>query len=384
MSSQPVAFAVPTLPTLNSFIRRRFVRLISFIALLAFFTPDVARTARAHGLLHGQVDASGVSLFLMMLSAAIQCSFAALRAVLTRPKPLLVCLAQFFLVLPTSCWLLGRLCVPLLGRNLGEPIQVGLDLVILMPVAATASIWVRDTKGDLELLVSLVVITMSVGTLTAPIYLYFMTGLAANSIVIPPLMILRQLTLGVLLPLVVGVTLNRVLRQQLPRIQPVFTLLGSIGLFTAVYLNVGTAAPLVRRLPLQQIAFAMVIVLAVNLANFLLGAAVGRMAGLHRAHQVTCEFSSGMRSNGTALVVGLASFPNSPLVTVPAAIYIICQHLLAGMVKSRLLARFGDGEGGPGVDGPRRSVVAVERLARAEAVSPSEAVSRSVGRTPIP
>jgi predicted Na+-dependent transporter len=51
-----------------------------------------------------------------------------------------------------------------------------------------------------------------------------------------------------------------------------------------------------------------------------------------------------MRSNGTALVVGLASFPNSPLVTVPAAIYIIFQHLLASVVKSRLSARFGDGD----------------------------------------
>lgn len=49
-----------------------------------------------------------------------------------------------------------------------------------------------------------------------------------------------------------------------------------------------------------------------------------------------------MRSNGTALVVSLASFPNAPLVTVPAAIYIIFQHLLAGIVKSRLAARFGD------------------------------------------
>ena len=49
-----------------------------------------------------------------------------------------------------------------------------------------------------------------------------------------------------------------------------------------------------------------------------------------------------MRSNGSALVVGLGSFPNAPLVAVPAAIYIIFQHLLAGIVKSRLAARFGD------------------------------------------
>ena len=333
--------------TVNTFVRKHFVHLISLLALVAFLTPGVSHAVRAHKLFYGQLDASGASLFMMMLSAAIQCGFGAFRSVVARPKPLLVCLTQFFVVLPLSCWLLGQLCTPLLGRELGEPIQIGLDLVILMPVAATASIWVRDTKGDIELLVTLVVITMAVGTLTAPLYLHFMSGLTTNSIAIPRLMMLRQLMIGVLLPLVIGVVLNRVLRARLKSVQPYFTFMGSVGLFMAVFLNVGTAAPLLRHLPLTQIAYAVVIVLLVNVANFALGGVLGRIAGLPRDHQVTCEFSSGMRSNGTALVVGLASFPNSPLVTVPAAIYIIFQHLLASIVKSRLTARFGDGEAVP-------------------------------------
>jgi bile acid:Na+ symporter, BASS family len=328
----------------NRFVRRYFVHLISLTAIIAFLTPGLTRSLRAHRLFAGQLDASGISLFMMMLSAAIQCDYRAFRRVVAQPKPLLLCLGQFFIVLPISCWMLGQLCVPLLGRELGEPIQIGLDLVILMPVAATSAIWVRDTRGNLELLVSLVVITMSIGTLTAPIYLHFMSGMTANSIVIPRLLILRQLVTGVLLPLVVGVVLNRVLRKHLPRVGPWFALMGSTGLFMAVYLNVGTAAPLLLHLPIGRIAFAVLIVLAVNVANFGIGSLLGRAAGLRRDQEVTCEFSSGMRSNGTALVVGLASFPNSPLVTVPAAIYIIFQHLLAGVVKARLLARFGDGQ----------------------------------------
>jgi predicted Na+-dependent transporter len=327
---------------LNGFVRRHFVHLISAVSLLAFLVPEASRAMRAPHL--GQLDASGAALFLMMLSASIQCSVGALRAVFTRPRPLAVCLAQYFVVLPVSCWALGHLCTPLLGRALGEPIQVGIYLVVLMPVAATASIWVRDTKGDIELLVSLVVITMSLGVLAAPAYLYFMSGLTANSIVIPPMLILRHLVIGVLIPLVTGVALNAVLRTRLGRVQPYFATAGNVGLFLAVFLNVGTASPLLRSLTLRQVSFAVLIVLAVNLANFLLGGAIGRIFGLPRGHQVTCEFSSGMRSNGTALVVGLASFPGEPLVTVPAAIYIIFQHLIAGIVRSRLTARFGEAD----------------------------------------
>lgn len=361
MFSHTVVAGVPNLIVINTFVRKHFVHLISLVALVAFLTPGVSQAVRGHRALHGQLDASGLSLFLMMLSAAIQCSFGAFRSVVARPRPLIVCLGLFFVVLPASCWGLGQLCVPLLGRSLGEPIQIGLDLVMLMPVAATASIWVRDTKGDLQLLVSLVVITMSVGTLLAPTYLYVMSGLSANSIVIPRALILRQLLVGVLLPLVVGLTLNRVLRARLPRVQPLFSFLGNVGLFMAVFLNVGTASPLLRRLTLSQIACALLIVLAVNLANFVLGSVAGRLAGLPRNLQVSCEFSSGMRSNGTALVVGLASFPSTPLVTVPAAIYIIFQHLVAGIVKARLCARLGDGESAAAA--PATSAAATARAA---------------------
>ncbi len=337
--------AASPLLKVNGFVRKHFVHLISAIALLGFLTPGVSHAIRMPKVLYGQLDASGLSLFFMMLSAAIQCGFSAFKGVIARPKPLLVCLAQYFVILPLSCWLLGQLCIPLLGRELGEPLQIGLDLVILMPVAATASIWVRDTKGDIELLVSLVLVTMSIGTLTAPAYLYYMNGLTANSIKIPPMLILHQLMIGVLIPLVVGLTLNRLLRTRLARIQPYFTFMGSFGLFMAVYLNVGTAAPLLRHLSFGQIGWAMLIVLAVNLTNFSLGSVIGRMAGLGRAHQVTAEFSSGMRSNGTALVVGLASFPGQPLVTVPAAIYIIFQHLVASIVRKRLAARYAEIDG---------------------------------------
>jgi BASS family bile acid:Na+ symporter len=327
------------LVSINAFIRRRFVHLISACALLAFLTPGISAAMRTPRALGGQLDASGVSLFLMMLSAAVQCSLSAFKNVITRPRALALCLAQIFVLLPASCWLLGQLCVPLLGKELGEPIQIGLYLVILMPVAATASIWVRDTRGDLELLVSLVVLTMSLGTLTAPAYLYAMSGLTTNSILIPPLLILRQLVGGVLLPLVVGLALNRVLGRRLSKVQPWFAFGGTLGLFMAVYINVGTAAPLLRHVAPGKIGFALAIVLAVNVFNFLVGGALGRMARLGRAQQVTCEFSSGMRSNGSALVVGLASFPTAPLVTVPAAIYIIFQHLIASVVQARLLAR---------------------------------------------
>src|SRR4051794_39273408 len=99
MSSQAIARA-PRVLTVNAFVRNHFVHLITVTAVLAFLTPGFSSAARAHKLAHGQIDASGMSLFLMMLSAAIQCSFTALRRVVAKPKPLALSLVQLFVTLP--------------------------------------------------------------------------------------------------------------------------------------------------------------------------------------------------------------------------------------------------------------------------------------------
>lgn len=91
------------LPKVNAFVRNHFVHLISIVAVLAFVTPKWAQSIRAHRLFDDQLDASGVSLFMMMVSAAIQCSFGAFRRVLARPRALLSCLGLYFVVLPLSC-----------------------------------------------------------------------------------------------------------------------------------------------------------------------------------------------------------------------------------------------------------------------------------------
>src|SRR5262249_42546801 len=119
----------------NAFVRKHFVHLISVIALVAFLTPGIAASVRAHKALYDQLDASSFSFLPMRLPAPIQSRHKAFPGTIRPPKPPLVCLAQYFLVLPLGCWLLGQVCIPLLGRRVGEPMQIGLDLVILMPVA---------------------------------------------------------------------------------------------------------------------------------------------------------------------------------------------------------------------------------------------------------
>jgi predicted Na+-dependent transporter len=138
-------------------------------------------------------------------------------------------------------------------------------------------------------------------------------------------------------------------------------LAGSVGLHLAVFANVGVALPVFKTLDLVAMLSVVGLTLALNLLNYGIAYLLSRWTRLSYEDRATICLAGGMRSNGTALVMGLTSFPMYPCVTVPAAIYIIVQHLVAGQLVKYLLK---------------------ERAALAEAVPPLGA--RAYGPGPQP
>ena len=116
------------------------------------------------------------------------------------------------------------------------------------------------------------------------------------------------------------------------RWQAVFAFAGSVGLHLAVCANVGVALPVLKHLELRTVIIVVGLTIALNLLNYGIAYLLSCWTHLAYEDRATTCLAGGMRSNGTALVVGLKSFPTYPLVTVPAAIYIIVQHLVAGQL----------------------------------------------------
>ena len=277
-------------------------------------------------------DLPTFALCCMMFSASTHCRLHDFVRLATTPRAFLLGISLVYLLLPGVGWAGATVGTALLGPTVGPQIGAGLVLVVLMPVAMTSNLWVKVVEGNMALLVSLITCTTALSIVVTPLSLALILGLAQNDMHVPTALLMKQLLLAVMIPMLVGMLLRAWYDAWVQRWQGVFALAGSVGLHLAVFANVGVALPVFKTLDLVAMLSVVGLTLALTLLNYGIAYLLSRWTHLSYEDRATICLAGGMRSNGTALVVGLKSFPLYPCVTVPAAIYIIVQHLVAGQL----------------------------------------------------
>ncbi|MBI3182959.1 MAG: bile acid:sodium symporter [Myxococcales bacterium] len=284
-------------------------------------------------------DFSTLALTAMMLSASVQCRVGDFGELARQSAAASLLLAYVL----APAWALAASTVALgaFGGESALELRLGLFFTSLMPIAMTSAMWVRVAAGNVALALGLIAITTLFSVAAVPAYVHLFPGLAEGPVSVPVGEIVRQLVLSVTLPLLAGLSLRRLFPAAAERALPALGLLGNLGLFAALSTNVASAASHIRSEP-AVLVVACAGTVAANLGLFALSLACARhlrsrRPGLPHADAVALVLAGGMRSTGTAMVIGSAAFPMMPLVTIPAAIYSISQQLLAGLL-SRALA----------------------------------------------
>ncbi|MGQ0506447.1 MAG: bile acid:sodium symporter family protein [Myxococcaceae bacterium] len=326
----------------NRFVRDRFVWVLLAGVGLGVLAPRSGLWLKELKL-QGGYDFPNLALGLMMLSASVQCELRDFRQIVARPRAGALALVVLYVVVPLLAAAIGAYGARFVPEELQEQLQVGLMMSALMPVAMTSSVWVRLNGGSLALLLALIILTTALSVATVPLYLTALVGISGAGVAVPTSTVVEQLVMSVTLPSVLGLILRATWSRWVDRWTPLFSLLGNIALVGAVLVNMAVAAPHLDR---HGSAIAVMSAMAVGLAliAFVTGLGAARFLGLAREDSVTLLFASGMRSNSTGLVLALKSFPHMPLVCVPAAVYMIAQHLMGATLtrtmeraKSRLL-----------------------------------------------
>jgi BASS family bile acid:Na+ symporter len=323
-------------------------------------------------------DFANAALGLMMLAASVQCELRDFRQLRDRPRGGFVGLAMIYGVLPALVGAVGLLWVNLSGSERGLEVLLGLMMSALMPVAMTSSVWVRSAGGNLPLLLALIALTTGLSVLSVPLYLTGLIEVSGSGLSIPTEGIVQQLVISVTLPLVLGLGLRRFAPRLVARSQGLLSLLSNLALLAVVVANVAVALPHVLA---DRRTFAAIAALTVglNLASYGVGLVAGRWLKLSREDSLTLLFGCGMRSNSTGLMIGLKGFPGMPLVAVPAALYMLTQHLIAA-VLTQLLERRGSRLMGRSIALEARSL---ELFLARESPAP-EGLSLVVFRVPAP
>src|SRR5262245_21223648 len=153
-------------------------------------------------------DLPTFALCCMMFSASTHCRLCDFIRLATTPRAFLLGLSLVYLLLPGVGWATATVGTALLGPTVGPQIAAGLVLVVLMPVAMTANLWVKVVEGNLVLLVSLITCTTALSIVVTPLSLSLILGLAQNDLQVPTALLMKQLLVAVTMPMLVGMLLR--------------------------------------------------------------------------------------------------------------------------------------------------------------------------------
>jgi BASS family bile acid:Na+ symporter len=268
-----------------------------------------------------------IGLGIIMLGMGVTLELDDFRRVLRHRLLVLLGAALQFTVMPALGWAIGYLL------DLPTPFAVGLILVASCPGGTASNVISFLARADVPLSVTMT----AVSTLAAVIMTPSLTALLASSRVdVPAAGLLVSTVQVVIVPVVLGVALNRYVPAITRRILPVAPLVAVIMITLIVASIIGAGRDeIVSAAPRLLLAVA-----ALHAGGFAIGYGVSLLLTGQRLQARTIAIEVGMQNSGLGVVLARQNFA-SPLVAIPSAISSVF-HSLIGSALAALWRRSAD------------------------------------------
>lgn len=266
---------------------------------LAMAEPQLFTWFRGEAIVYG--------LAVIMLGMGITLSLSDFARVTTRPLALATGFLAQFLLMPMIGWSIAT--------TLGLPTSfaVGLILVSCCPGGTASNVVSYIARTD----VALSVLLTMCSTLGAVIFTPLLTKLLAGTLVPVDAWGLFLSTLQVVvLPIMIGVSINRLFPRTVQTILPVAPLVSVITIALVCASIVGQNALAIREFGWQLL----LAVTALHGLGFGVGYAFAKLFGYDNRIARTISIEVGMQNSGLGVVLAQKHFPTEPLTAVPCAI----------------------------------------------------------------
>ncbi|TFH25205.1 MAG: bile acid:sodium symporter family protein [Myxococcales bacterium] len=248
---------------------------------------------------------------------------AAFRSVLERPRDLAVGTTLQFGLMPLIAWLVTH------GFGLDPELAAGLILVGACPGGTASNVICYFARADVALSIALTTVSTLLAALATPL----LTELYAGRIVeVQTTAMIVSIVKIVLVPVALGVAVDRLARQRLDPLRRLFPLLstGAIVLIIAIIVAAG-------RDRLAELSAAVVLAVALhNGASLAAGYWIARGLGMDRARCRTLAIEVGTQNSGLGVALAVKYF--GTLAALPGAVYSVW-HNLTGAALASLWAR---------------------------------------------
>ncbi|MDO4337163.1 MAG: bile acid:sodium symporter family protein [Eubacteriales bacterium] len=244
------------------------------------------------------------------------------KAVLTRPKEIIIgCIAQYT-IMPLSAWALSMLL------KLPPDLAVGVILVGCCPGGTASNVITYIAGGDVSLSVGMTIVS----TLLAPIMTPFLTYLLAGAWVDVSLAaMIISVTKVILVPVLLGIVIHRILGRAMEKISSVVPLISVVAI---VMIIAGIVANNVEKI-LTCGLLVLGVVMLHNLLGLLLGLGASKVFKVEYDKATAIAIEVAMQNSGLAVSLAAANFASNPLATLPGAIFSVW-HNISGSIFASL------------------------------------------------
>lgn len=300
------------------------------IAVATFFVPQ------AFAWVHGTVQS--IILGVIMLTMGLTLTVADMKILASRPFDIVLGTAAQFSLMPGIAWLL-TIGLSHLGLSVPREVMVGIILVGCCPGGVSSNIMSYLCRGDVAFSVGMTTVSTLLAPVVTPMLVLWLAG---EQVEVDAIGMFLNILIVTLIPVSVGFCANLLWghREAFRKAQQLMPSLSVIGLACVVG---GVVAAVHGKLLLEGIGFfalVLVLVFCHNSMGYLMGYAVGRIAGFSKAKNRTVSIEVGMQNAGLATVLASTFFAIScPLAVIPCAIscawHSISGTILASWFRSR-------------------------------------------------
>ena len=265
------------------------------------------------------------------LSGALKLRAAEFGATMRRPMPILAFFVSTHAIMPLCAMLAVS---PFFG---GNPDTVsGFILLFSGPTAVSSFIWVTMFSGDRALCLTLILLD----TLLAPLIIPGTVSLLMGAKIAMNFGgIAVSLILMVVIPTIIGVSINEASRSRIPALVcPFFNPLSKICLILVIAANSSPIARLIR-FDDPQIPKIAIICILLSAAGFVVSKLAAVVTRCGNEKSATLFFSGGLRNISAVTTIAVSFFPQAA--ALPALLGIVFQQTISAIMGKLLVKKAG-------------------------------------------
>ena len=254
------------------------------------------------------------------------------KPVLLHPVDILIGELAQFIIMPLLAWLLCK------ARALPDELAIGVILVGCCPGGTASNVICYLAHGDIALSVAMTGVSTLLAPLLTPALVLLLVGQTVDVDVWGMMVSIMQV---VILPIVLGFTVNHYFRRTTERIVPLMPMFSTVAIAAIIGIIVAHNAQGILSCSL----IVAVVVILHNLLGLALGYGAGALLGIGKRQRTAISIEVGMQNSGLATSLAATHFALYPMAAVPGAMFSVW-HNFSGSIAAQIFRRM-NGKGSP-------------------------------------